>query len=116
LLNDYIALARSYNWGHYLPKAYENRHLDIVPLRFVFTHPKAKELTRKMSRIIDVSWTWFRSPIICTDSIEALGYANGSCPKAERIGAEIINWPCVISEDWRQQLLGDFQQIVSSNL
>lgn len=116
LLQDYLSLTRGGGWGHYLPKAYENRHVDIVPLRFVFTHPAAKKLTRKMSKFIDVSWTWFRRPIICTDSIEAFGYANGSCPKAERIGSEIINWPCVISKEWRQQLLENYKSLVSSNL
>jgi len=116
LLKDYLCLTRGGGLGHYLPKAYENRHLDIVPLRFVFTHPEAKKLTREMSRFIDVSWTWFRRPIICTDSIEAFGYANGSCPKAERIGSEIINWPCVISKEWRQQLLENYKSLVSSNL
>jgi hypothetical protein len=116
LLNDYITLARSYNLGHCLPKAYENRHVDIVPLRFVFTHPEARKLTRKMSKFIDVSWTWFRRPIICTDSIEAIGYANGSCPTAERIGSEIINWPCVVSEGWQQRLLADYKRIVASDL
>lgn len=116
LLKDYLCLTRGSGLGHYLPKAYENRHLDIVPLRFVFTHPEAKQLTREMSRFIDVSWTWFRRPIICTDSIEAFGYVNGSCPKAERIGSEIINWPCVISKEWRQQLLENYKSLVSSNL
>ena len=116
LLKDYLCLTRGGGLGHYLPKAYENRHLDIVPLRFVFTHPEAKKLTRKMSKFIDVSWTWFRRPIICTDSIEAFGYANGSCPKAERIGSEIINWPCVISKEWRQLLLENYKNLVNSNL
>jgi perosamine synthetase len=116
LLSEYLSLARSGGWGHYLPKAYEKRNLDIVPLRFVFTHPEAKKLTRQMSRFIEVSWTWFRSPIICTDSIEELGYAPGSCPHAERIGSEIINWPCVVPEGWRQQLLADYRRIVSSDL
>jgi len=109
-------LTRGGGWGHYLPKAYENRQVDIVPLRFVFTHPEAKKLTRRMAKFIDVSWTWFRSPIICTDSREALGYANGSCPEAERIGAEIINWPCVVPEDWYQRLLADYKIIVASDL
>lgn len=116
LLQDYLCLTRGGGWGHYLPRAYENRHMDIVPLRFVFTHPEAKKLTRRMARFIDVSWTWFRSPIICTDSSAALGYAPGSCPKAERIGSEIINWPCVITPEWRQPLLETYKSLVSSNL
>jgi hypothetical protein len=48
LLQDYLCLTRGGGWGHYLPRAYENRHLDIVPLRFVFTHPEARKLTGKM--------------------------------------------------------------------
>jgi hypothetical protein len=67
LLQDYLCLTRGGGWGHYLPRAYENRQVDIVPLRFVFTHPEARKLTRKMSKFIDVSWTWFRCPIICTN-------------------------------------------------
>ena len=116
LLQDYLCLTRGGGWGHYLPRAYENRQVDIVPLRFVFTHPEARKLTGKMSKFIDVSWTWFRSPIICTDSIEAFGYANGSCPRAEKIGSEIINWPCVVSQEWRQQLLEDYKSLIGSNL
>jgi dTDP-4-amino-4,6-dideoxygalactose transaminase len=114
LLQDYLCLTRGGGWGHYLPRAYENRQVDIVPLRFVFTHPEARKLTRRMARFIDVSWTWFRSPIICTDSSEALGYAPGSCPEAERIGPEIINWPCVIAPEWRQQLLEDYKNLLSA--
>jgi perosamine synthetase len=116
LLQDYLCLTREAGLGHYLPKAYENRHLDIVPLRFVFTHPEAKKLTGKMSKFIDVSWTWFRCPIICTNSMEAFGYVNGSCPKAERIGSEIINWPCVISKEWRQPLLENYKSLISATL
>jgi perosamine synthetase len=82
----------------------------------VFTHPEARKLTRAMSKFIDVSWTWFRSPIICTDSSEAFGYANGSCPTAEKIGTEIINWPCVVSQEWRQPLLEDYKWLIASDL
>jgi perosamine synthetase len=116
LLQDYLCLTRGGGWGHYLPKAYENRHVDIVPLRFVFTHHEAEKITRHMARFIDVSWIWFRSPIICTDSIEELGYAPGSCPQAESIGSAIINWPCVVSEQWCPQLLEHFKSLVNASL
>jgi perosamine synthetase len=116
LLQEFLCLTRNGGWGHYLPKAYENRHMDIVPLRFVFTHPEAKQLTSRMAKVIDVSWTWFRSPIICTDSSEAFGYVNGSCPRAEKIGSEIINWPCVVSEAWRQPLLENYKSLVRLTL
>jgi perosamine synthetase len=115
LLKDYLCLTRGAGWGHYLPEAYEDRHLDIMPLRFGFTHPEAKKLDRQRSKSIDVSWTWFRNPIICTGSIGELGYAPGSCPTAGRIGSEIINWPCVVSKEWRQQLQENYKGIVSSN-
>lgn len=116
LLADYVSLARRGGWSHYLPKAYESRNFDIVPLRFVFTHPLAKKITRQMSKFIDVDWTWFRSPIICTDNMADFGYAQGNCPKAERIGTEIINWPCVIAENWRRKLLEKYKEIVSCKL
>lgn len=116
LLKDYVYLARSGGVGHYLPKAYETPNVDIVPLRFVFTHPQAEKITRQMSNFIDVDWTWFRSPIICTDCMADLGYVKESCPKAERIGIEIINWPCVVAENWRGELLAKYKKIISSQL
>lgn len=114
LFDDYLKIARQSRLAEYLPKAYTNPRLEIVPLRFVFEHPKAKMLMRKMDRYIDIGWTWFRSPIICcSDGPESLGYVSGSCKVAEIAGENIINWPCVLPEDWDVKVLDIFAKVIN---
>lgn len=113
LLKDYIKIASRSGLDEHLPKAYSNPKLEIVPLRFVFEHPNVGRLKRKMERYVDVGWTWFRTPIICCpDGPESLGYSPGSCKRGETAGKNIINWPCVLPEEWHDKVLRIFEKVI----
>lgn len=113
LLKDYLRIANQSGLDEYLPKAYTDQKLEIVPLRFVFEHPQAETLTKKMGRYVDVGWTWFRTPIICCpDGPESLGYSPGSCKRGETAGKNIINWPCILPEKWHDKVLRIFEKVV----
>lgn len=112
LLNGYLKIARQSGLSEYLPKAYADPKLEIVPLRFVFEYPEAEMLMGKMDRYIDVGWTWFQSPVICCpDGPESLGYVSGSCKAGETAGKNIINWPCVLPEKWHDKVLRIFEKV-----
>lgn len=111
LLKEYINIMEQSDFSQCLPKAYRNHNLDIVPLRFVFQHPDSRELIKKMSSFIDVTGIWFRQPIVCApDGPQSLGYKFGSCPVSERVGLNIINWPCVFPQDWETKILEAFKK------
>lgn len=113
LLNNYLRIANQFGWDEYLPKAYADPRLEIIPLRFVFEHPKSDMLMKKMARYIDDGWIWFRQPIICCpDGPESLGYVPGSCKVGETAGKNIINWPCVLPENWHDRVLRIFEKVV----
>jgi len=112
LLHGYLSVARKSRLAQYLPQAYNDPKLEIVPLRFVFEYPQAKMLLKKMDRYIDIGWTWFREPIIgCPEGPESLGYVSGSCKTAEIAGKNIINWPCVLPENWGAKVLEVFEKL-----
>ncbi len=117
LLNSYINIMKQSNYNKYLPKVYLNSKLEIVPLRFIFVLPDSKHLLNKMARFIDVNMTWFRTPIICCpDGPEGLGYEWGNCPESERMGLNIVNWPCMIPEDWASKILDIFQDAMNEKI
>jgi dTDP-4-amino-4,6-dideoxygalactose transaminase len=112
LLKNYLRIANSLGLDEYLPKAYTDSKLEIVPLRFVFEHPNVERLKAKMERYVDVGWTWFRTPVICCpDGPESLGYVSGSCEVGETAGKNIINWPCVLPEKWHDKVLRIFEKV-----
>ena len=112
LLNGYLKIARQSGLTEYLPKAYTDSKSEIVPLRFVFEHPQADMLMKKMDKYVDVGWTWFCQPIICCpDGPESLGYVSGSCIRGETVGENIINWPCVLPERWHDKMLRIFEKV-----
>lgn len=82
------------NIQKYLPKAYNNSSLNIIPFRIAWSEPKGQERRDNFSSFIRVDWTWFMAPIISTkDSIEELGYIYGSCPNSEKITRGMVNLP-----------------------
>lgn len=114
LLQKYITIAESSKLSAYLPRAYFDSQLEIVPLRFVFCHPDAKMMMKRMANFIDVDWFWFKQPIVCAaGSLESLGYKMNSCPLSERTGTSIINWPCLVPEGWHFKVLELFERIIS---
>lgn len=117
LLKNYLRIAKLSGLDEYLPKAYADPKLEIVPLRFVFEHPQAALLMQKMERYVDVGWTWFRDPIVCCpDGPESLGYVSGSCKIGEAAGKNIINWPCVLSDKWHDKVSRIFEKIARNDM
>jgi perosamine synthetase len=83
----------------YLPAAYSNESLEIVPLRFVWSDPNGENIRSKLSSFLHVPWTWFMKPIISTrESLDMLGYRSGACPISEGVGPNMVNIPCIHSE------------------
>lgn len=117
LFDMYLSNMTQLNYDKYLPSAYFNPEIDIVPLRFVFQHPDSKRIIKKMSRFIDVNGIWFREPIICcSGEPESLGYSAGSCHMAEKTGHDIINWPCVVPENWESRIIEVFQMVMKDEI
>ena len=88
-----------HGWGRFVPQAYQDRRNDIVPLRFAFSFPDAVQMKDVLKRFLDVEQFWFQSTVIgCPEGAESLGYRAGSCPVAEKVSNEIINWPCVLTD------------------
>jgi perosamine synthetase len=80
--------------------------IDIVPLRFVFTHPDGLELRCKMKKFLNIDWTWFQAPIISIiEPIENYGYTPGSCPVSESMSALIVNLPTSITKGELDEIL-----------
>lgn len=100
LLKKYIELVLSKKEDKYvLPNCYFDVDSEIVPLRFVF-ESKDVDLEKKLSKIIDTSWFWFKQPIIATtDKLSEFGYVEGNCPISELVGSRIINFPCILEND-----------------
>ncbi len=112
LMRNYLSIMQKSRFKGYLPKAYSDTNLDIVPLRFVFEYPHPEKLIKAMAKFIDVSWIWFRSPVICCkEGPESLGYKRESCITSEKVGLDIINWPCAVHEDCERRVLGFFEEM-----
>lgn len=104
LLKEYLKVCHEADIVEYLPKAYFDRERDIVPLRFVFQHPKKHDIIKRM-KWVDSSWFWFQQPIICSPcGLEVLGYEKNSCEKSEISCSKIINFPCVVPDEWQAKM------------
>ena len=96
-LDDYLMVANVCGLNEFLPYAYFDKDLDIVPLRFIYQHPLPNKIKERMSDFIDVDWFWFNQPLIGCKNINAHGYIKGSCIESEKASKNIINWPCIFS-------------------
>jgi perosamine synthetase len=109
LLKSFLELSASLDLTRFIPTPYYDKKIEIVPLRFVYTHPCADVISKNISKFVDISWFWFEKPIIACEDPQELGYISGSCPISEKIGQEIINWPCVLDERDNHDLLEYFR-------
>ena len=76
-----IAMSHKLNVRNYLPAAYANPSLDIVPLRFVWSELNGKIKRDLLRKYIDVDGRGFLKPIIATkENLENFGYFDGYCP------------------------------------
>lgn len=97
--------------GSYLPAAYKNKALQIVPLRLAWSEPDGASVRSAMQHYIHVLWTWFMSPIIATkEPLESLGYLSGACPVSESIGPNMVNIPCIFEQQDVDKLISFLQK------
>jgi dTDP-4-amino-4,6-dideoxygalactose transaminase len=114
LLRKLLELAAKSGMGSHIPKAYFDKRLEIVPLRFAWSQPDGASVRDSLSRFILVSWTWFLQPIIATaEPLESLGYRKGACPISEHVGRGMVNLPCNLSRNDSEKLLGLFGAALS---
>jgi len=112
LLKRLISALSDSQIGICLPKAYTNKALQIVPLRFAWVEPKGTNVRKAMRHFVHVSWTWFMQPIIATsEPLENLGYRAGSCPVSERIGPNMVNIPCNVAKKDGAKLIALFKRV-----
>lgn len=113
LLQALKSVVSSGESSSFLPKAYDNKRLSIIPLRFVWTEPNADVIRESLSHFIKVDWTWFMQPVIATKQpLIDFGYRDGACPVSERVGPGMINIPCNIPMVSQNQLLNLVQKSV----
>lgn len=94
----------------FLPFAYQNKKLEIIPLRLAWSEPNGHRIRSKLSSLIDVSSTWFMHPIVSTKSpLESLGYLPGTCPISERVGPKMVNIPANLGKPLVADLIVSMQ-------
>ena len=103
-----------------IPLAYFDNTLEIIPLRFIWVQKNGEGCRNILGKFINVSWTWFLSPVVGTDeAIENYGYSSESCPNAESIFKDIINIPCTLTKEDSQVmhnlLFKNLSQITNKN-
>ena len=102
------------NIQNFLPVAYKDLSLDIVPFRIVWTESKGPERRDVFNSFIRVDWTWFMDPIISTEEpLEELGYIYGSCPKSEIVTRGMVNLPTTNLAKEKDWLLAKLDFILS---
>lgn len=114
ILREYLSRAENLPVRSYLPSAYFDKRRDIVPLRFIFTHPDAEKLHIAMDRHLSVIERLYPK-VLTSNTVEEMGYKPGSCPVSEKISARVINWPCSIAPGRETQVMEIFTDIFSKN-
>jgi len=93
---------------------YRDKRLDVVPLRVTWLEDNSIEMRNRLSSMIDVSWIWFKQPIVATIlPLERFGYHAELCPNAEFIGDRVINVPCVFSSDDEKGYIENISAVLS---
>jgi dTDP-4-amino-4,6-dideoxygalactose transaminase len=97
IFKKYKSLFEEFGFSEYLPKAYNDTGIQIVPLRFVLSHPDANNIKNLFKLYLDIESTWFMAPIIVCSEPSELGYRYGSCNQAELFGERALNFPCALN-------------------
>lgn len=116
LFKNYLDLCVEHECGQFLPKAYFDESLQIVPLRFAFNHPNADNFRIRAGKYLDVGGFWFLKPIVACENPSDLGYVCGSCIAAEKLGNEIINFPCVLNHFYDSNLLRHLKNVLTATI
>ncbi len=111
LLRKYLSVSEEAGLSSNIPRAYFNKDLDIVPLRFVFKDSSASR-KKHFLKFIDRTQVWFRQPVICCPSgPKEMGYIDGDSPRSEAICHDIINWPCALPYAWESKVIDLFRAV-----
>jgi perosamine synthetase len=101
-----VNLTNKKSLKNFLPKAYSNNSLYIIPLRFVWSEKNGSLRRQEFSKFINVDWTWFINPIVDTsEPLNNFNYSSNSCPISEAKGKNIVNVPCNINTNQHKDLL-----------
>lgn len=110
-LLDVLSKSRS---ADYLPAAYFDKSLSIVPLRVAWSEPNADLRLASLKRLLNANWIWFKKPIISTNApLDMFGYSTGDCPVSERLGPNMINIPCNVSSEYADMLVSSMDRVFS---
>ena len=91
--------------SHDMPSSYFDSSKSIIPLRLSWAPKNGENIRNQFSKFICTSWTWFMQPIVATtEPLEKFGYENGSCPVSEKLGSQMVNLPCNLSDKWSGEL------------
>ena len=102
-------------FGNKLPKVYTDESRYIVPLRLAWSCDKGSNIRRALSLIVDMDGVWFLRPIIATNEpLVNFGYLIGQCPVSERIGPNMVNFPCNISYDSANVLVRNIKEKIKT--
>lgn len=106
LFNSILNELNNKNIRAYLPNAYYDSALYIVPLRFVWSDSDCYNYKSKIAEFIDIDSVWFLKPIVSTnENIENYGYKIGSCPISEELGPWMFNLPCNVDPKYWGELI-----------
>ncbi|MDA9909971.1 DegT/DnrJ/EryC1/StrS family aminotransferase, partial [Gammaproteobacteria bacterium] len=115
LLHEILRLFSKTEFSCYLPGAYKNNLLEIIPLRFAWTQPDSEIVKKRLGHFIQVPWIWFQTPIISTNSnLSDFGYKQGTCNISENVGKSIINIPCNLEDTASCEKLLDMLRVALS--
>ena len=78
--------------------SYENREIDIIPLRFVWLNEDNLIKEKEIREFTDISSFWFKKPVIgIVEELKEYDYLEGMSPLSERVNSKIMNLPCNIN-------------------
>ena len=98
MLEEFIGISKGTEINKFLPSAYFDSSLDVIPLRIVWSQNHGEGARRRLSSFIDVSWTWFLKPVVATrEPLQHFKYIKSSCPVSEGVGVNMVNLPLSIS-------------------
>lgn len=104
LLSEYISIFRRNDRLNLLPDAYFDKRNEIIPQRLIAHVLNKHEAYNYFSEIFETSASWFQRPIIGCESIEDLGYIDGSCKMSEISAEQIINFPCSFDVSFNNEI------------
>jgi hypothetical protein len=116
LLSELMEIVKKSNMKNNLPSSYFDKKREVIPLRLAWYNNDGELIRKKLSEIIDISWIWFMSPIVSTDTeLEYFYYYPGLCPISEKIGPKMVNLPCNINPTFKQLFLNKFEFYMLKN-